>query len=185
MSSEPDSLRGHLLIASAGLLDPNFRRTVVVVTEHNDDGAMGLVLNRPSPVTVADGVPKLDGLVGDGALVYVGGPVQPEAVVALAEIDDPDVTAAMAFADVGFLRPDLDAVALTGAVRRIRVFAGYSGWSPGQLEAELAEEAWIVEPAYADDVFSADPDTLWSDVLSRKGGMFAVLARLPEDPSVN
>jgi putative transcriptional regulator len=185
MASEPDSLRGQLLIASATLLDPNFRRTVVLVTEHNDDGAMGLVLNRPSPVTVADGVPKLGELVGADELVYVGGPVQPEAVVALAEIDDPGATAAMAFEDVGFLRPDLESDELDGAVRRVRVFAGYAGWSPGQLEVELEEEAWIVEPALADDVFASDPDRLWATVLRRKGGMYAVLARMPEDPSVN
>jgi putative transcriptional regulator len=180
-----ETLRGHLLIASAALRDPNFRRTVVLVTEHTEEGAMGLVLNRPSSVTVADGVPKLETLVADGELVFVGGPVQPEAVVALAEVEDPEVSPAIAFADVGFLRPDLDADELEGAVRRVRVFAGYAGWSPGQLEAEIEEEAWIVEPALADDVFATDVGSLWSQVLVRKGGVYAVLARMPEDPSVN
>jgi putative transcriptional regulator len=180
-----DSFRGQLLIASAGLLDPNFRRTVVLVTEHNDEGAMGLVLNRPSPILVAEAVPQLAGLVEDGAQVFFGGPVQPEAVVALAEFDSEESSAAMAFEDIGFLRPDAEPDDAAGDVRRVRVFAGYSGWSPGQLEGELEEEAWIVEPADPEDVFGQAVDDLWSAVLRRKGGAFAILARLPEDPSVN
>ena len=182
---DESSLKGQLLIASATLLDPNFRRTVIVVTEHNEDGAMGLVLNRPSPIRVADAIPKLAELVDAGTPVFIGGPVQPEAVVALAEIDDPEASAAIAFADIGFLRPDVAPEELAGAVRRVRVFAGYSGWSPGQLEAELEEEAWILEPVAPGDVFSERPDDLWSAVLGRKGGQFTLLARMPEDPSVN
>ena len=108
MASEPDMLKGQLLIASAGLLDPNFRRTVVLVTEHNPEGAMGVVLNRPSPVPVADAVPHLGTLVEEGGLVFVGGPLQPEAVVALAELDDPELAAATALGSVGYLRADAD-----------------------------------------------------------------------------
>jgi putative transcriptional regulator len=117
--------------------------------------------------------------------VYVGGPVQPGAVVALAEYEEPDLAAAIAFADVGFLPAEADSDELAGMLRRVRVFAGYAGWSPGQLESELEEEAWIVEPAVADDVFASEADLLWPAVLTRKGGQFALLARMPLDPSVN
>ncbi len=185
MASEPDSLKGQLLIATAALLDPNFHRTVVLVTEHNPDGAMGVVLNRPSPVAVADAVPSLGVLVEDGALVHVGGPVQPEAVVALAELDTPELAAAVALGSIGYLRADADPEELADVVRRARVFAGYAGWGGGQLESELEEEAWIVEPAEPDDVFTDDADGLWSSVLRRKGGAYTILARLPPDPSVN
>ncbi len=185
MPVEQASLRGQLLIASATLLDPNFRRTVVLVAEHSDEGAMGVVLNRPSPVNAAEAVPILASLVGDDDLVHVGGPVQPGAVVALAEYDEPGPATALAFGDVGFVAADADAEALAGTLRRVRIYAGYAGWSPGQLEAELAEEAWIVEPALANDVFTDDAAGLWSAVLARKGGQFALLARMPLDPSVN
>jgi putative transcriptional regulator len=181
-----ESLRGHLLIASPGLLDPNFVRTVVLVTEHTEEGAMGLVLNRPSEVAVGDAVPHLAGMVGEGDPVFVGGPVQREAVVALAELEDPSEAAALALGDgIGFLRADADPEELRGKTGRARVFAGYSGWGAGQLEAELDEPAWIVEPAEPEDVFTPDPDGLWSAVLRRKGGTFAVIALMPPDPSLN
>lgn len=185
MDAGTDSLRGHLLIASAGLLDPNFRRTVVLVAEHGEEGAMGVVLNRPSPVTVREAIPHLRELVGEDEPVFVGGPVQPEAVVAVAEFDDPSDAASVAFEEVGFLPADADPEGLAGSVARVRVFAGYAGWGAGQLEAELEESAWIVEPAEADDVFSDEPEELWSAVLRRKGGPFAVLALMPPDPSLN
>jgi putative transcriptional regulator len=183
--AELETLRGQLLVASPALVDPNFRRTVVLVAEHGEEGAMGVVLNRPSPVGVAEGVPGLAGLVPDGELVFVGGPVQPGAVVALAEHDDPGEAAAIAFADVGFLPSETDSERLGPGLRRVRVYAGYAGWGPGQLEGELEEEAWIVEPATADDVFTTDPGALWSAVLRRKGGQYALIARMPADPSVN
>jgi putative transcriptional regulator len=117
--------------------------------------------------------------------VYVGGPVQQEAVVALAELEDPSVAAAIAFERVGYLPADVDPGELADAVIRLRIFAGYSGWGAGQLEGELAESAWIVEPATVEDVFAPDPDRLWSSVLRRKGGPYAVLATIPPDPSLN
>jgi putative transcriptional regulator len=185
MASEFQSLRAQLLIASPALLDPNFHRTVVLVTEHTEEGAMGLVLNRPSQVAVADAIAHLAGLVEDGAVVYVGGPVQPEAVVALAELDDPEAAAALALGDIGFLPADGDPDVLAGVVRRARIFAGYSGWGAGQLESEVEESAWIVEAAEPDDVFTSDPGQLWSESLRRKGGTYAVIALMPPDPSVN
>jgi len=179
-----ETLQGQLLIASPALLDPNFRRTVVLVTEHTDEGAAGLVLNRPSPAEVAELVPQLEPLVEDGEQVWLGGPVQQDAVLVLGEFVDPDDAAVPLFGALGF--PSLDAPdEVVPATTRRRVFAGYAGWGAGQLEDELAREDWIVEPALADDAFTETPDALWSDVLRRKGGVYELVARMPEDPSVN
>jgi len=178
-------VRGQLLVASPTLLDPNFRRAVVLVTEHGDEGAMGLVLSNPSEAPVAEAVPQLEDLVEDEAVVHVGGPVEPAAVVVLAEFDDPSESASIVFGDVGFLPADSDPSLIGAATRRARVFAGYCGWGPGQLEGELEQDAWFLEPSEEDDVFSDEPEALWSTVLRRKGGQYAVLALMPPDPSLN
>jgi putative transcriptional regulator len=179
-----ESLRGHLLIASPALLDPNFRRTVVLVTEHTEDGAAGLVLNRPSLVEVGAAVPQLEELVDADEQVWVGGPVQPEAVLVLGEFLDPDDAAVPLFESLGF--PSLDEPEeIVPATTRRRVFAGYAGWSAGQLEEEVANEDWILEPALADDAFTEEPDELWRDILRRKGGIYELVARMPDDPSLN
>ena len=179
-----DSLRGTLLIASPALREPTFRRTVVLVTSHSEEGAMGLVLNRPSEASVSEAVPHLEHLVADEEPVFVGGPVEPNAVTALAELTDDAEPALHVFEAVGFLPADLSEE-IEAATMRARVFAGYSGWSAGQLEAELAESSWILEPARTEDVFVADPEALWSTVLRRKGAEFRVLALMPDDPSLN
>ena len=179
-----DSLRGQLLVASPSLLDPNFRRTVVLVTEHTEDGAAGLVLNRPSLVEVAAAVPQLEELVDEDEQVWMGGPVQPEAVLVLGEFLEPDEAAVPLFESLGF--PSLDEPEeIVPATTRRRVFAGYAGWGAGQLEEELANEDWILEPALADDAFTEEPDELWRDILRRKGGIYELVARMPDDPSLN
>ena len=182
-----ESLRGQLIIASPALQDPNFDRTVVLVTEHDEDGAMGIVLNRPSEALVAEAVPDLAwaALDGDG-LVYIGGPVAPDGVIVLAEWDDPAHAAVLIDDDLGFVPGDAPSQeALEDAVRRARVYAGHAGWGPGQLEAELAEEAWIVEAPRREELFSEDPESLWAAVLRRKGREFALLSTMPPDPSLN
>ncbi len=146
---------------------------------------MGLVLNRPSDVTIADAVPKLAPLVEEHARLHMGGPVQQEAVVVLAELDDPEQAALLALADIGFLKADADPDELAGTLRRARVYVGYSGWGALQLEAELEESAWIVEPALPDDVFAPPTSDLWSAVLRRMGGTYAMIATMPPDPSLN
>ena len=178
------SLKGQLLIAGPSLLDPNFRRAVVLVGEHTDEGALGVVLNRASEATVEDAVPELAALIDDEALVHVGGPVQPSAIVVVADFADPEQAGALILDSVGFLPAEVDPDAI-GELRRARVFAGYAGWGPGQLDEELDEGSWIVAPALAEDVFTGDPEELWSDVLRRKGGPFQVLALMPPDPSAN
>ena len=178
------SLRGHLLVAGPGLVDPNFRRTVVLVGEHSEEGAMGVVLNRPTPATVAEALPELSTLVDDSGVVHVGGPVQPSAIVVLAEFEDPERAASLVVGSVGFLPAEVDPEEL-GELRQTRVFAGYAGWGPRQLDSELDEGSWIVEPALPDDVFVESSRDLWSEVLRRKGGPFGFLALMPPDPSSN
>ncbi len=180
-----ESLKGKLLLATPALFDPNFRRTVVLVGEHGEEGAMGLVLNRPSPVTVGEAVPSLGDVVGEDAVVYFGGPVQPETVLVLADFEDPGSAATLVVGDVGFASSDGDLALLAERTRRARVFAGYSGWGPGQLEAELEEESWLVEPAEGHDLFPSPGDDLFASVLRAKGGTYRLLALMPEDPSRN
>ena len=181
-----DSLKGSLLLATPALFDPNFRRTVVLIGEHGEEGAMGLVLNRPSEVTVGEAVPPLAPVAGDEALVYVGGPVQPDAVLVLAEFDEPGSSATLVVGDIGFASSEGDLEMLAGATRRARVFAGYAGWAPGQLEAELEEESWLVEPAGGVDLFPTPGEDLFGVILRGKGGTTnRLLALMPEDPSQN
>jgi putative transcriptional regulator len=179
-----DTLRGHLLVASPGLLDPNFRRAVVLVVAHDEDGAVGIVLNRESETDVSEAVPELAELVDPGGSISVGGPVQNEAVIVLAEWDEPEEAGSIVFDDVGLMGAEAQLERVAAATRRVRVFAGYAGWTAGQLEAELAEPSWIVEEAEAEDVFGDDPD-LWGSVLRRKGGAFRLIATMPDDPSLN
>ena len=179
-----ESLRGQLLISSGGLYDPNFRHTVVLIGEHNADGALGVVLNRSLGVSVGEAVPPLAELVGPGEHLFEGGPVQPASPVLLAEFIDPRQADLLVFGNVGFLVGDV-APEMAEAVRRSRLYAGYSGWAPGQLEAEVEQESWILDPAREEDVFTDDPDTLWSRVLRRKGPEYHALSHMPFDPSMN
>jgi putative transcriptional regulator len=179
------SLRGQLLVAGPALVDPNFHRTVVLLGEHGEEGAMGLVLNRVSDVTVADAVPPIADLVADGELVHFGGPVQPQAIVVLADFVEPQRAGALVLDTIGFLPGDVDDETDLGELRGARVFAGYAGWGPGQLEEELDEQSWVVLPARTSDVFTTAPEALWSAVLRRHGGALSILALLPEDPHVN
>ena len=181
-----DSLRGKLILASPTMTDPNFARTVVLIAEHTEEGAMGLVLNRPAESTVADAVPDLAWVTGADAQVYVGGPVAETAVIVLAEFERPEMAGALIDDELGFIGTDADdPEALGGAIRRARVYAGHAGWGAGQLEEELEEEAWIVEPPRREEVFAEEPDGLWAAVLRRKGREYALLATMPLDPSLN
>jgi putative transcriptional regulator len=178
-----ESLRGHLLVAAPTLVDPHFVRTVVLIAEHTADGAMGVVLNRPSEATVGEVVPDLSALVDEDETVFAGGPVEDGGVMVLAEFDDPEDAALPVDGDLGFVALDSDVQEL--AAGRARAFAGHAGWGPGQLDAELAEEAWFVAPFEREDAFADDPEELWSRALLRKGGPYALVARMPEDPSLN
>jgi len=179
-----ERLKGRLLISSGGLFDPNFRHTVVLVGEHNEAGALGVVLNRALDVRVRDSLPTLADLVETDQPLFEGGPVQPTSPVLLAELVRPDLADILVFGSVGFLVGSVSDEARS-SIRRARVFAGYAGWGPGQLEAELAEDSWILEPAREDDVFTDRPDALWRRVLERKGPRYRRMSRIPFDPSTN
>jgi putative transcriptional regulator len=180
-----ESLSGQLLLASPALQDPNFRRTVVLIGAHSEDGAMGVVLNRPSLVTVGEAVPQLEPAVDDQDTVYLGGPVQPDSIVMLGEFSDPSPAGLLVLGRIGFPAPEAGIEELAEATVRRRVYAGYAGWGEGQLDAELEHGDWIAHPAQPDDVFTESPEDLWVEVLERKGGSYALLARMPLDPSVN
>ncbi len=172
------SLQGQLLIAAPSLFD-YFRRSVILILEHDEDGAMGVVLNRRSETLVAEAVPALAALPGAEEAVYVGGPVAPASVVALGDFDDPSEAGTQVTGSLGTLDPDRPSPSL----QRLRVYAGYAGWSAGQLDDELDEGAWIVERADAEDPFS-DGD-IWSEALRRKGGAYSLVATMPGDPTAN
>lgn len=156
----------------------------MLIGEHGAQGAAGVILNRPMDVTVREAVAPLAGLAGPGEILFEGGPVEPTQPVLLVEVARPELLDVPVFGSVGFLTGEIpDDIRPT--VRRARVFAGHAGWGPGQLEAELEGDSWIVEGATEDDVFTSSPEALWRRVLERKGPQYATLARMPFDPSMN
>ena len=180
-----DSARGQLLIAGPTLIDPNFWRTVVLIVEHSEEGAFGLVLNRPSETLVGEAVPEIEELVDPDEPLYIGGPVQPSGVVVLGQFEDPGDGVLIAFEDVGVLAAGPSGVDHAAGLRAGRAFVGHAGWGAGQLDDELERGDWILEPARIEDAFCAEPRDLWSAVLMRKGGSYALVARMPADPSLN
>jgi putative transcriptional regulator len=180
-----ESVRGQLLVAGPGLLDPNFWRTVVLIVEHTEEGALGLVLNRPSETSVGEAVPLLNELLDPAERLFIGGPVQPSSVIVLARFEDPTDAALVAFDDVGVLGTGPSTEELPAGVTAGRAFLGHAGWGPGQLDDELERGDWILEPARVEDAFADEAPSLWSEVLTRKGGSYALLARMPADPSMN
>ena len=178
---------GRLLVAEPLLGDPNFQRTVVLVIEHTAEGALGLVLNRPTDLSVAGALPAWDHLATAPAVLYVGGPVEERSGWCLARAVDPDGLDGFVpvLGDLGLLDLGADPDGLVGVVTDCRVYAGYSGWGAGQLDHELSEDAWIVVDAEPDDPFVQDPRDLWQRILERQGGSLARLVHFPPDPTVN
>lgn len=172
-----DSVRGKLLIATPSLFD-FFRRTVILMVEHTEQGAFGIVLNRPSEATVGEAVPDLSELAGAEEALRIGGPVGTESVVVLGEFQDPERSPQIVVDGLGIVDPED-----TDDVSRARVYAGHSGWGPGQLESELEREAWLVESATGEDPFIEDD--IWTAVVRRRGGEATLLVTMPEDPSLN
>ena len=192
MSDRPRA--GSLLVAVPGVLeDPNFRRTVVLLLEHGaDSGALGVVLNRPLETPVDEPFPGWDDLVTEPSVLFCGGPVAPTMVIALGRPrpgTTPPTGWEQVLDDQGHrlgtvdLRREVHEVA--PSLEQLRVFAGYSGWSPGQLEGEIEQGAWFVVGAEPWDPFADDPDSLWRHVLRRQGGSVAAYANYPADPSVH
>ena len=178
---------GRLLVATPPLVDPNFDRTVVYMVEHNDQGALGVVINRPTDEVALPGLEAWTDLACPPNVVYSGGPVEPSALIGLAYSSLPDRREGWAVWRNGIGTVDLsrEPYEIVPAVERIRLFRGYSGWAPWQLDAELETGAWIVLDAHHLDPFCSEPDTLWREVLRRQGGRLSWLANAPDDLSAN
>lgn len=185
----PERLGGRLLVAAPQLADPNFTRTVVLVLEHDEPGAVGVVLNRPLHVEVGEILAAWKGQAEAAApaVIFSGGPVSPDAVIALGRPagrapagEWRQVVPGAGVVDLS-VAPEDQPMALAGA----RLFSGYAGWGPGQLEQELEDGGWLVVGATAADAFATQPEALWHDVLRRQGGRLAMLATYPPSPAVN
>jgi putative transcriptional regulator len=181
------SVVGKLLIAEPMLGDPNFERSVVLMIEHNDEGALGVVLNRPTDLEVRAVLEDWAGLAAEPPVLYVGGPVEQNGVIALGRWagEQPAGGLSRVIGNVGTVDLHREPEELAPQLTGVRFFAGYSGWGPGQLEAELAQDAWLVVEAVADDVFAPDPETMWRAVLRRQAGSLSMLANFPPHPSMN
>jgi putative transcriptional regulator len=181
-----DLAPGVLLVAEPALLDPNFRRAVILLCAHNDEGSFGLVLNRPTEHHLGE---VLTEPVGIDAALFLGGPVQTDTLHYLHPYAD-EVDEAVAVLDgVGWGGPFEEIV---GRVRLgaldaagFRFFVGYSGWGAGQLAEEVEEGGWLVLPGSAADVFGGDPTALWREVMRGLGGEYALLSNYPDDPQMN
>lgn len=181
------SLKGRLLVATPALREPTFARTVIVMLEHDNDGAVGVVLNRASDIDVTAAVPAVADVVSSPAVLFEGGPVAPVTAIALG-LAEPDaepegwlpVVSPLVTVDL-----DHDPALLAATLRQLRVFVGYAGWAGGQLEAEVEEGSWYVVDALPLDPFGEDPSLLWSAVLRRQGWPLSAVAVCPLDPSMN
>jgi putative transcriptional regulator len=191
MGSDPKA--GRLLVATPLLGDPNFKRAVVLIVEHEDvQGTLGVVLNRPTTIGVGQVLEQWTDMATEPSVVFRGGPVAPNSALALALIPGKDepvgwraLDGAPSVARLGLLDLDTPPGLLATAITSMRVYAGYAGWSPGQLESEIDEGAWYVLSAEPGDVFAADPGLLWQQVLRRQDGDLAFVATYPDDPTLN
>lgn len=167
-----ESLSRFLLVATPVLVDPNFFRTVVYLIHHDDEGAFGVVINRPSDSSLDQVLPDWAGSSCSPAVVFIGGPVTPEVAIGLQP-------AASGPAEPVDLSQD------PGLVSGARIYAGYSGWGAGQLESELAESAWLVTPATTADIFTDRPDLVWGRAMRRIDPELGIVATFPDEPSLN
>ncbi|MEU3740378.1 YqgE/AlgH family protein [Streptomyces sp. NPDC032198] len=198
--TEVSSLTGRLLVATPALADPNFDRAVVLLLDHDEEGSLGVVLNRPTPVDVADILEGWGDLAGAPGVVFQGGPVSLDSALGVAVIPGEEGPAAGArtrsgrgepigwrrvHGAIGLVDLDTPPQLLAPALGSLRIFAGYAGWGPGQLEDELVEGAWYVVESEPGDVSSPDPERLWRAVLRRQRSELAMVATYPDDPSLN
>lgn len=177
-----NSTRGQLLVATPALVDPNFHRTVVFMLEHNEDGAIGVVLNRPSELPVATTIERWAGRAVPPGVIFIGGPVSPSSVIALASVtlDDAGANWNPIMGRIGTVDLDVDPGDVPG-LDEVRMFAGYAGWTAGQLESELLEPGWFVVEAELTDIHTDDPFELWWEVLARQDGPLGRLGNYPRD----
>jgi putative transcriptional regulator len=178
-----ESARGRLLVATPDLRDPNFSRAVVMMLEHNEEGALGVVLNRPLDLPVSEVLPDWAEAATAPGCLFVGGPVSPTAVIGLGRGEGDGFQPL--FDGLVTLDLEADPVVTAPRLEDFRVFVGYAGWAAHQLEDELTAGGWLVVDRLSDDPFSTDPSSLWRGVLRRQGGRVAMFASAPEDPSTN
>ena len=181
-----ESTRGKLLVAAPSLADPNFRQTVLLMLEHGSEGGLGVVLNRPSELPVKGAIDEWAPVVSEPSVVFVGGPVSQSSVIALASValDDADDNWSQVVGRIGTIDLEMNPDDI-GGLDEVRIFAGYAAWAPGQLEAELAEDAWFVLEHDGADPFVEDPDELWWEVFARQEGELNRLRLYPRNPADN
>lgn len=184
---------GQLLVATPALTDPNFRRTVILLVEHEaTEGTLGVVLNRVSEVPVGNVLPSWAELASEPSMVFHGGPVALDSALCLAALSGEEeplgwrsLEGSPAVERLGLVDLDAPPEVLAAELDALRVFAGYAGWGEGQLESEIREGAWYVVPPEPGDPFVVEPEQLWREVLRRQGGDLALVSTFPEDPSLN
>jgi putative transcriptional regulator len=181
---------GDLLVATPGLLDPNFERTVVLLLDLDEDGALGVVLNRPSPVGVAEILPDWTDLAAAPDVLFQGGPVSTDSALAVGAARGPDAEAEPVgfrrlYGDIGIVDLDTPTEIVGPALGGVRIFAGYAGWGSEQLAQEIALGSWYVVPSQREDLFGSEPYDLWARVLRRQPGELAWVSTRPLDPTMN
>ena len=192
-SAPVESMRGSLLVATPALTEPTFARTVILLLEHSAaDGALGVVVNRPTQAPLADVIPAVEELATEPRVLFEGGPVSRTTAIGLGALDARAIASGASAEGWSPVVPPLatidldhDPVLLAASLRALRVFAGYAGWSPGQLEGEIAEGSWYVVDALPDDPFVRDPARLRTVVLRRQGWPLSAAAHSPIDPTLN
>ena len=179
---------GMLLVATPALLDPNFADTVVLLLDVDENGALGVVLNRPTAVAVADVLADWRDVVAEPEVLFRGGPVSTEGALAVGRLrrsDDVPVGFREVAGPIGVVDLDTPVELVDGTLQGLRIFAGYAGWGAQQLVAEIEEGSWYVVPGHPQDAFRCDPDELWRDVLRRQPGELAWHSTRPVDPDLN
>ncbi|GIW55934.1 MAG: UPF0301 protein [Nitrospiraceae bacterium] len=180
--------KGVFLVASPALRDPNFRQTVVLLCEHGPEGALGVVVNRPTAMHIAEALPQVPVLEGQKHVLFAGGPVQTNQIMLLYRLDQVPENAHHIFDGV-CLGGDLSVLERILTSSRdneaFRAYLGYAGWGPGQLEREMETGSWITLPADPAIVFEKDPARIWPDILASLGEPFRRYADMPPDPSLN
>ena len=178
--------KGKLLISDPFLQDPGFKRTVVLITEHNEEGTVGFVLNRPVNALMNEALVDFQDF---NVPLYMGGPVQPDTLHYIHTVGNL-LPGSIKIADNLWWGGSFETLKVLAESKQLdltkfKFFIGYSGWSPGQLNEELEEKSWVVTDATMQDIYTEKPDLLWRTVLENMGKDYAVLANFPEDPALN
>lgn len=184
-----DYSTGKLLVATPRTVGEVFRRSVVLMLQHDEDGAQGVVLNRPMAAPVSAVLPYWQDYVTDPSNVFQGGPVALDSALGLVTVPGDKAQEPMGvrllFGGIGLVDLDIPPIVVMPEVAGLRIFAGYAGWSAGQLDQEIRAGGWYVVEAEARDAFTSEPELLWSTVLRRQRGNLAWVASFPDDPTMN